>query len=118
MSIEDPDAKLRVPGEGFTLIELLIVIVILGIVATVVVFSVSGVVNKGEASACATDERTLVTAVEAYFGQHDTNALPSGGTGTDQFELTLEASGLIRDVSVNWDVAADGSLSPQSGTPC
>ena len=38
--------------EGFTLIELLIVIVILGILATVVVFAVGGITDKGKTSAC------------------------------------------------------------------
>ena len=37
--------------EGFTLIELLIVIVILGILATVVVFAVSGIRDSGDQSA-------------------------------------------------------------------
>ena len=54
---------------GFTLIELLVVIVILGILAGVVVFSVGGVTNKGETAAHATDARTLRTAQEAYFAK-------------------------------------------------
>ena len=54
---------------GFTLIELLVVIVILGILAGVVVFSVSGVTDKGESAAFQTDARTLRTAQEAYFAK-------------------------------------------------
>lgn len=38
--------------QGFTLIELLVVITILGILAAVVVFSVGGLGDKGQASAC------------------------------------------------------------------
>lgn len=56
--------------EGFTLIELLIVIVILGILATVVVFAVSGITNRGETSACAADKKTVETAAEAYYAQN------------------------------------------------
>ena len=37
---------------GFTLIELLMVIVILGVLSAVVVFSVAGINDKGEAAAC------------------------------------------------------------------
>ena len=41
--------------KGFTLVELLIVIVILGILATVTVFAVTGITNKGKTSACNAD---------------------------------------------------------------
>jgi general secretion pathway protein G len=52
--------------KGFTLVELLIVIVILGILATVTVFAVTGITNKGKTSACKSDATTLQTAEEAY----------------------------------------------------
>lgn len=56
--------------KGFTLVELLIVIVILGILATVTVFAVRGITDKGNASACNTDKATLQTAVESYYAQY------------------------------------------------
>jgi prepilin-type N-terminal cleavage/methylation domain-containing protein len=56
-------------AKGFTLIELLVVIVILGILAAVVVFAVSGITDKGTKSACKTEARTVKTAVEAYYAQ-------------------------------------------------
>ena len=43
--------------KGFTLVELLIVVVILGILATVTVFAVRGITDKGQESACDTDKR-------------------------------------------------------------
>ena len=55
--------------EGFTLIELLIVIVILGILATVVVFAVGGITDRGQESACDADFKTLEVAYEAYRAQ-------------------------------------------------
>ena len=58
-------------AKGFTLIELLVVIVILGILAAVVVFAVSGIQDKGKASACKVEARTVKTAVEAYNAQWD-----------------------------------------------
>ena len=87
--------------EGFTLIELLIVIVILGILATVVVFSVRGITDTGKDSACAADAKTLETAVEAYFAQY-------GGTAVS--EAQLMANDLIRQESVNYDVDATGNV--------
>ena len=59
---------------GFTLIELLIVIVILGILSAIVVFAVSGISDRGQASACDTDESTLRTAQEAYYSKNKTYA--------------------------------------------
>jgi prepilin-type N-terminal cleavage/methylation domain-containing protein len=63
--------------KGFTLIELLIVIVILGILAAIVVFAVGGVTDRGTASACKTDRKSVETAGEAYFAQNGSYA-PTG----------------------------------------
>jgi prepilin-type N-terminal cleavage/methylation domain-containing protein len=55
--------------KGFTLVELLIVIVILGILATVTVFAVRGITDKGKTSACSADKKTLEVAVETYYAK-------------------------------------------------
>ncbi len=60
---------------GFTLIELLIVIVILGVLAGVVVFSVRFVNDRGEKAACQTDVKTVQVAVEGYYANN--SAYPS-----------------------------------------
>jgi len=59
---------------GFTLIELLVVIVIIGILAGVVVFAVSGIIDRGETSACKADRETLTVAEETNYAQHATYA--------------------------------------------
>ncbi|WP_328314370.1 prepilin-type N-terminal cleavage/methylation domain-containing protein [Streptomyces sp. NBC_00442] len=56
--------------DGFTLIELLVVIVILGVLAAIVVFSVRGIGDKGRAKAVAADAATLRTAEESYCAKH------------------------------------------------
>ena len=54
--------------KGFTLVELLIVIVILGILATVTVFAVRGITDKGEGrTAVTSDGATLQTAIESAY---------------------------------------------------
>ena len=74
--VETTRSQRRAAGQGgFTLIELLIVIVILGIIAAVVVFSVGGVTNTGGVAACKTDTATVATAEEAYY------ATPTAGNG-------------------------------------
>ncbi|XUM03098.1 type II secretion system protein [Streptomyces venezuelae ATCC 10712] len=56
--------------DGFTLIELLVAIVILGVLAAVVVFSVRGIGDKGRENAVAADAATLRTAEETYCAKH------------------------------------------------
>jgi prepilin-type N-terminal cleavage/methylation domain-containing protein len=51
---------------GFTLIELLIVIVVLGILAAIVVFSLSGVSGQSKAAACTSDGKSIEVAADAY----------------------------------------------------
>ena len=57
---------------GFTLIELLIVIVVLGILAAVVVFSLGSVTSKSAVSACQADGATINTAMAAYSANNGT----------------------------------------------
>jgi prepilin-type N-terminal cleavage/methylation domain-containing protein len=78
---------------GFTLIELLVVIVILGILAAVVVFAVSGITNKGNKSACEIETRTVNTAVQSYYAQN--NAWPAGPSATQLF-TQLNSAGLLQ----------------------
>ena len=51
---------------GFTLIELLIVIVVLGILAAIVVFSLTGVAGQSKQAACTSDAKSVEIAVDAY----------------------------------------------------
>jgi general secretion pathway protein G len=81
--------------KGFTLVELLVVIVILGILAAIVVFSVRGITDKGKTSACKTDLNMLVTAEEANFAQNN--------TWVDM--ATLKTNGFIARVSDYYSVA-------------
>lgn len=95
--------------KGFTLVELLIVIVILGILATVTVFAVRGITNQGQSSACAADKKTLEVAAESYMAQN--GSYPA----TAQ---TMADSGLLRDVSANWTyahVASTPAIPAQAG---
>jgi prepilin-type N-terminal cleavage/methylation domain-containing protein len=68
--------------KGFTLVELLIVIVILGILATVTVFAVRGITDRGQENSCAVDARTLSTSIEAFYAQEQRDPI-------DQTELTV-----------------------------
>jgi prepilin-type N-terminal cleavage/methylation domain-containing protein len=108
--------------KGFTLVELLIVIVILGILATVTVFAVRGITSQGKTSTCKADAKTLQTGYEAFSAQYGVDipvlpALPptgakagytaNGATAQD----TLVNAGFLHSVSKNWDLSATGVLS-------
>lgn len=106
--------------KGFTLVELLIVIVILGILATVTVFAVRGITDQGQKSACDADKATLETAAETWFAQYGGTAIPgtvtttkNGGTisGTDP-QAALVTAGFIVKASPNYTMAGAGTLTP------
>jgi general secretion pathway protein G len=90
---------------GFTLVELLVVIVILGVLASIVVFAVGGITDKGSKSATATDVSVLQAAEEAHLAQ-------SGGT-VYVSETQLVTLGFIKAVSKNADIC----LSPLVASP-
>jgi prepilin-type N-terminal cleavage/methylation domain-containing protein len=78
-----------VPGGdtgGFTLIELLIVIVIVGILASIVVFAVRNLTSSSVHASCGGDFKTVQTAVEDYKAQM--GRYPDGGGVTDSDPAT------------------------------
>jgi prepilin-type N-terminal cleavage/methylation domain-containing protein len=88
--------KVRENDGGFTLIELLIVIVILGVLAAIVVFSVRGITDRGDTAACRANSSTADTAVEAYYAKNGTNpanlaALVPDFLKTDPSAATVDA---------------------------
>jgi general secretion pathway protein G len=99
-------------AKGFTLIELLVVIVILGILAAVVVFAVSGITDRGKKSACKTDVRTLRTAVEAYNAQEDGYPLAA-----DKQQELID-TGFLSDKSTQHDITISGTSVTITGTDC
>lgn len=109
--METEIVEVKKSDRGFTLVELLIVIVILGILATVTVFAVRGITNQGQTSACAADKKTLEVAAEAYMAQK--GSYPAN-------VQTMVNEGLLRDASANWDystaaVAASNGLDGIAG---
>jgi prepilin-type N-terminal cleavage/methylation domain-containing protein len=105
-----------VPADaGFTLVELLVVVVILGILSAVVVFSIRGIADTSKANTCAAERSTLTTAVETYLARNSVTAIPfdavSGQTPMD----TLRLAGFSNSNSKLYTVAADGILTAIDG---
>ena len=63
-------------NSGFTLIELLIVIVVLGILAAIVVFSLGTITGKSAVAACQADAQQLNTGLAAYYAGSSPSAYP------------------------------------------
>ena len=83
---------------GFTLVELLIVIVILGILATVTVFAVRGMTDKAKTNTCAADRKAMEVAVEAFYADRGAYPATAGvGTNTGPYTATNPSNGLVPD---------------------
>ena len=97
----------NIAQKGFTLVELLVVISILGILAAVVVFAVSGINDRGQTSACKEDGRTLRTAVETYRAQNGGSTTPDGAT--------LVKAGLLSQDSTLYTISYSGTTLTLTG---
>ena len=86
---------------GFTLIELLIVMVVLGVLAAIVVFALTGVTTKTKAAACQSDAKTVGVGVGALRTENSklttlTSGTLSGGTWTSgSWEVDMLSTGSI-----------------------
>lgn len=93
-------AKYGRKDDGFTLIELLIVIIILGILATIVLFATGTFSQDAKNSAKCANAKILNTADAAYAAQNDGNSangditklqpyitddIPTSGTGAPSY---------------------------------
>ena len=56
--------------KGFTIVELLIVIVVIGILATLVIVTFTGIQQKARDTKRQTDINAINSHVEAYYAQH------------------------------------------------
>ena len=99
---------------GFTLIELLIVIVILGVLSGIVVFSVAGITSRGKAEACKSTVATVQVAGEAYYAQKGSYAASTAILTSSGF-LQPPALG-INDVKYNVAVGPPATLTVTAGT--
>jgi general secretion pathway protein G len=61
--------RLHQEDSGFTLIELLVTVVILGVLAAIVVFSVQNFKDDGVQAACKADMKNVEVASEAYYAK-------------------------------------------------
>jgi len=93
-------------GKAFTLIELLVVIAIIGMLSTIVTFSVSSARNKSRYAKAAQDMKVIVTAMHAYKG--DVGELPPRGdscsacSNPPSSSWTSVINALVSNDGANW----------------
>jgi general secretion pathway protein G len=99
---------------GFTLIELLIVIVILGVLAGIVVFAVSGIKDRGDVAACKADLKTVEVAQEAYYAQPPTGQPPAYAASL----TVLKTAGFLKDDNSKYvTTGISGVVTKVAGAP-
>ncbi|GAA3523217.1 prepilin-type N-terminal cleavage/methylation domain-containing protein [Nocardioides daeguensis] len=98
--LTDRLSAVRRDDRGFTLIELLIVIIILGVLAAIVVFSVQGITDRGKTSACDTTKKTVETAYEAYIANSPTGAKPAAWS--DLYPNYVHSATQPTGVTITW----------------
>lgn len=106
------------PDRGSTLVELLVAILIVGVLASVVVFAVGGMRTSAGETACEIDHRQLAVAAEAYAAVHGISSIEPTGASGDRYEQTLVDGGLLRNASGMHDLDADGALTKETDFEC
>jgi prepilin-type N-terminal cleavage/methylation domain-containing protein len=103
---------------GFTLIELLIVIVILGILAAIVAFSLSGTTGQASVAACQSDAKTVATAVAAFQADNPSPASNlTSSAAAWQSTLTTKADGVVGSPFLqSWPSSSSYTISVAVGT--
>ena len=56
--------------EGFTLIEIIVAIAIVGILSTVVTFSIRGLLSNSSTKNCTVEVHKVNTAIQAYYSEN------------------------------------------------
>ena len=103
---------------GVSLLEVIVVVLIVGLLASVVVVAVGGMRADAADTTCDADHRALAVAIESFAAEHGTGPIPATGTDHDRFELTLVDAGLLRSASSIHDIDADGVVRPEGTSPC
>jgi len=96
--------------QGFTIVELLIVIVVIGILATLVIVTFTGIQRKARNTARQTDINAIASHLEAFYAEEGYYPLPAN-INTDSWRST-NMKGLADDALID----PKGSAATLAGT--
>ena len=101
--------SLKNKSKGFTIVELLIVIVVIGILATLVIVTFTGIQQKARNSQRETDINALTSHVEAFYAQY--GFYPAGADMTNATFISTYMKGLDPEAARDPKQAAGATLS-------
>jgi prepilin-type N-terminal cleavage/methylation domain-containing protein len=110
---------------GFTLIELLIVIIVIGILAAIVIFSLTGVTGQSKTAACTADAKSVEIAADAFQAKNNTwpatvaalvpSYLHTAPLTTNGYTISVDQTNHVVQVAVGTGSAAN--FSDSTGCP-
>ena len=99
--------------EGFTLIELLIVIIVLGILVAIVLFSLGTFKSDSAVAACKADVKQVKTAETAYFAKNNAYTTVAGLVSANYLQSAPSSTNYTISAS-----ASDGSVTVSGISGC
>jgi general secretion pathway protein G len=110
---------------GFTLIELLIVIIVIGILAAIVIFSLTGVSGQSKTAACTADAKSVEIAADAFQAKNNTwpatvaalvpSYLHTAPLTSNGYTISVDQANHVVQVAVG--TAAAANFSDATGCP-
>jgi type II secretory pathway pseudopilin PulG len=102
----------RTRRRRLSIVEVIAIVVVLGILATIVVFTVDNANQTAITSACAAEAKTIQTAVDSYRAKHHAGDKPEmSGPNSLVSDRDLSAS------SVRWTLSYHGTTPILSAIP-
>src|SRR5213596_324655 len=105
-----PEGSVAMSRNGFTLIELLIVVVIIGLLATIAIPKFSNTKEKAYVGAMKSDLRNLATAEEAFF--YDSTKYTSNFALMNNFNPSAGVTMTINATTSGWSAATNNAFAP------
>jgi len=106
--------------KGFTLIELLVVVAIIGILASVVLASLSSARTKGADAAVKSNLNTIRSQSELFFSNNGNSFLPIGGstTATCPTSCAIGSSNMFFSDKIICNAIAEATKRGGNGNSC